>query len=379
MDRMGPARSLRNLGLIVAGVLMGLFAVAGVASRSWQWQPTFHARAAFGTVAGVESGARVLVQGINAGVVEAVVPPEKPGGSVHLVLRLDEALRHLVRSDATVRIVTQGVVGSKVVEVVPGSADAPALADGAVLRSEKPLELADLLKRAERTLDTVDQTAMAAREGLIEATAVVEAIREGRGTLGRLVQDDEAYRRMMALSERGEDTLTDLQDNLAALKGTWPLSNYFSSRGFTDSDRLLYQPGSQRENRVLATDELFEPDRAVLTAAGRKRLDEVAGWFKSRERPDSTRVVVAAFTDRAPNANEDMARILTQDQADAIRSYLVDTHRLDRLPWYTFSRRSFAAVGYGTQRPEAAPAVDPAAPPPPARRVEVILFTPQDS
>jgi phospholipid/cholesterol/gamma-HCH transport system substrate-binding protein len=373
--------TLRNLGFALVVLLLAGFAVGSVASRSWQWQPTFHARAAFHTIAGVESGARVLVQGMNAGVVESVQVPDRPGGSVVLVLRLDEGLRHLVRSDATVRIVTQGVVGSKVVEIVPGQPKAPALAEGAVLRSERPLELADLLKRAERTFDEVDATASAARQGLTEATAVVESIRKGQGTLGRLVQDDEAYRRMLSLSERGEDTLVDLQDNLAALKGTWPISGYFNRRGFTDSDRLLYQPGARREQRVLAADALFEPGRAVLTPAGRKQIDEVAQWFKSQARPDTTRVVVAAFTDTAPNASEDLARILTQDQADAIRNYLVGTHALDRLPWYTFSKRSFAAVGFGTHQPAEALAATagPPAAPPPGRRVEVILFTPQES
>ena len=78
------------------------------------------------------------VQGIDAGVVESIIPPKVPGGPVTLVFRLDARMRNLVRADALVRIASQGVVGPKVVEIVPGAPDAPRLADGQALRAETP-------------------------------------------------------------------------------------------------------------------------------------------------------------------------------------------------------------------------------------------------
>lgn len=377
MREIGWKRALRNAAFALAVLALGGFAVISVAQRRWQWQETFRARAAFPTIGGVEAGAKVLVQGIGAGVVEAVQPPTVPGRPVVLVLRLDERLRHLVRADATARIAAQGVVGAKVVEIVPGRPEAPPLPENGVLAAEAPIELADVLVRARQSLDTLDTVALAARDGLGEINAIASTIRNGEGTLGRLVHDEEAYDRMIALSKRGERTLADLEDNLTAIKGTWPISSYFKTRGFTDADRLLYQPNARRESRTLSADDLFEPGQAVLTAAGRRRLDDIAKWFQSQKRPESTRVVVAAFTDRAPSGSEDLAQILTQDQADAIRSYLVNQHRIDRLPWYRFSQRAIASVGYGTQTPIAGTAT--AATPRPGRRVEVILFTPQET
>ena len=46
------------------------------------------------------AGDRVRVQGIDAGVVEAIDPPKLPGGPVVLWLRVDERLHPLVRVDA---------------------------------------------------------------------------------------------------------------------------------------------------------------------------------------------------------------------------------------------------------------------------------------
>ena len=369
----GRWRAVLNGALVLAVLALGGFGVVQVARRHWQWQETFHARAAFATVAGIQVGDKVHVQGIDAGVVESIVPPPRPGGPVTLVLRLDARLRPLVRADATARIAAQGVVGAKVVEVMPGTPEAPPLAEGGTLRAEPPVELADLLRETRGALRRLDAVAKAAEAGLGEINAIAATIRKGEGSLGKLVRDDEAYRALVSLSSRGERTLTDLDENLAALKRTWPLSRYFSSRGFNDRDRVLYQPGADRESRILQGDDLFEPGRAVLTARGRHQLDEWAAWFQRTRRPKTTEVVIAAFSD-TPAGDEELALALTQEQAEAVRKYLTARHSIDSVGW--FGSRKVAAVGFGTETPRAL-AASGLHRDQPARRVEIILFTPQ--
>ncbi len=252
---------------------------------------------------------------------------------------------------------------------MPGRPDAQPLADSGTIASERPVEVAELLRQAAGSLKRIDAVARAAETGLVEINAVASAIREGRGSLGRLVQDDEAYRKLVALSDRGGRTLDDLEENLAALKRTWPLSRYFNDRAFFDRDRVLFHPGAERDSRTLREADLFEPGRSVLTAAGRGRLDEVAAWFQTVRRP-SSEVVIAAFTDDA--RNPDLAEVLTQEQADAVRKYLVGQHAITSVGW--FGSRKVAAVGFGNRVP---PTQLDAARDLPPRRVEIILFTPQ--
>jgi phospholipid/cholesterol/gamma-HCH transport system substrate-binding protein len=369
MRREAGWRALANAGFVLGVLALAGFGVTQVASRQWRVQPTFAVRADFATVGGVEEGTRVRVQGVDAGVVDAVVPPAAPGGQVRLGFRVDARLRHLVRADAVARVVTEGVVGAKVVEIVPGRADAPPLGPDGLIGSERPVELADLLKKAAASLERVDALAEAADRGLGEINAIAAAVRKGEGSLGKLVRDDEAYRKLVRLSERGERTLDDLEENLAALKRTWPLSRYFNDRAFFDRERLLFHPGAERDSRTLRDVDLFEPGRSVLTAAGRRRLDDVGTWFQKIKRPRSE-VVIAAFTDQPEDP--DLAQILTQEQADAVRKYLVARFGIDSSGW--FSPRKVAAVGFGTETPH--PAVEPGQDQPP-RRVEIILFTPQ--
>src|SRR5438874_3879922 len=103
------------LGLGLAST--GLFAIG---KRQWLWSDTFHVRAAFKEISGVEPGTRVRVQGVEAGEVESVQAPNAPGGNVMLRLRLDSRLRPLIRQDGAVRIVSEGLIGGKVVEIDPG-------------------------------------------------------------------------------------------------------------------------------------------------------------------------------------------------------------------------------------------------------------------
>ena len=166
--------------------------------------------------------------------------------------------------------------------------------------------------------------------------------------------------------------MTDLQDNLDALKSTWPISRYFDRRGYDDRDLALYRPDASRDARTLSESDLFEPGRAVLTDRGRGRLDEIAHWTKELL-TKKTEVVVAAFTDQT--LDDDMAERLTQQQAEAVRQYLVAEHSIDSAGW--FRARTVAAVGFGTHRPRTPSSGPQEQHQAPDRRVEIILFTPQ--
>ena len=365
----GPWRAAANVGFALTVLALAGLGIYQVAGRHWRVQPTFRVRAEFATIGGLEAGHRVRVQGMDAGVVERVIAPSEPGRPVELVLRIDERLRPLVRSDAVARIISEGLVGAKVVELTPGRPDAPPVADQGRIASERPIEMADVLKRASGSLERLEGLTRSAEQGLSEVNAIAGSIRRGEGSLGKLVRDETIYRDLVALSRRGERALTALEENLDALKQTWPISRYFDRRAYLDRERVLFQPGARRNSRSFRVEELFEPGRSVLTPVGRTRLDEVARWCKQSSRA-GTQVVIAAFTD--DDRDEELAEILTQEQADAVRDYLVTKHSIQSAGW--FKRRKVASVGFGSHVPRT---LDTAPPDQPTRRVEIILFTPQ--
>jgi phospholipid/cholesterol/gamma-HCH transport system substrate-binding protein len=342
-------RSLPRWQAVLLGVVVllglgltatGLFAVG---SRQWLWSDTFHVRAGFHEVRGVEVGTRVRVQGIEAGEVEAVEPPATPGGDVVLRLRLDGRLRHLVRADASVRIASEGMIGGKVLEIHPGNSAAEPVADNAVLASKPSAELADVLGQVNHTL---------------------EGIRSGEGTLGKLAKDPEAYAALITLLRQSQDTMASIQQDADALKRLPFVRGYVE-----DAQALLVRPNCERNRQCFAEAELFEPGRAVLTAAGKQRLDQLAPWARGLKHKGSD-VVVVAYADPQKSPNAATARVLTREQSEAVCKYLKDEHAVQKMGW--FSSRKVTALGLGTNPPPL-PEKDPL----PAARVEVVVFVPQ--
>ena len=97
------SRSLTRLQALLLGAAVLLGAGLGVAglftvgSRGWFGKDALTVRVGFADVRGVEVGTRVRIQGIDAGEVEAILPPENPGEPVKLQLRIAGKYRHLVR------------------------------------------------------------------------------------------------------------------------------------------------------------------------------------------------------------------------------------------------------------------------------------------
>ena len=306
---------------------------------------------------------------MDAGIVEQVIPPGSPGEPVELLLRIDERLHHLVRADALARILSEGMVGVRVVELTPGEPDSPIVTEGGAILTEPPLELSDLMKQTGGSLHELDKLVQTAHTGLEELGTIARSIREGQGSLGKFVRDDDAYQSLMSLSRRGEKTVAAMEDNLSALEPNLALFPLLRRPFVLRARESPVPAGRPAESRSFPADDLFEPKRAILTPLGRTRLDEAARWCKQTSRPTSE-IVIAAFTD--DDRDLDLAEVLTQEQAQTVRKYLVEKHGIDSAGW--FRSRKVAAVGFGTQVPRGQ---DPPIAQLPPRRIDIILFTPQ--
>jgi phospholipid/cholesterol/gamma-HCH transport system substrate-binding protein len=326
------------LGLSLTGA--GLFAVG---NRQWLWSDTFHVRASFKQIRGVEVGTRARIQGIEAGEVVAIEPPLTPGGDVVVRLRLAGRLRHLVRADASVQIVSEGMIGGKVIEVYPGTPEAEPVQDNAVLASRPSPEFTEVLGQVSTTL---------------------QGIRDGEGTLGKLVKDPRVYEGLVSLIEQGQETASSLKQDADALKQMPIVRGYVE-----DPHALLVRPNCERNRRCFAEEELFEPGRAVLTTQGKRQLDFLGPWLVGLKHKGSD-VVIVGYADPKAVPDAALAKTLTKQQSEAVLTYLKEQHSVQKLGW--FSSRKVTALGCGIARPPVPEKVAL-----PAARVEVLVFVPQ--
>src|SRR5262249_4433760 len=114
--------------------------------------------------------------------------------------------------------------------------------------------------------------------------------------------------------------------------------------------------------------DLFEPGRAVLTAKGRQKLDEIAprvNGFKQK----GAEVVIVSYADPGENDPE-VALTLTRQRSQAVCNYLKDQRGIHKVGW--LGSRKVTPLGMGA-RPPPLPEKEPL----PPSRVEIVVFVPQ--
>jgi phospholipid/cholesterol/gamma-HCH transport system substrate-binding protein len=169
----------------------------------------------------------VRLSGIVIGIVEAV---ELVNDTLVVVtLGLDDQMRQVIRKNAQASIGTDGLIGNRVVNLLPVKAVAPLIEPGDILLSQKDISTEEML----RTLDQTNQNIFIISQGLIETierinkstqlttllndeslsydlkaalanlhlasrtaaatmqglNSVVSGVREGEGTVGALLRD----------------------------------------------------------------------------------------------------------------------------------------------------------------------------------------------
>jgi phospholipid/cholesterol/gamma-HCH transport system substrate-binding protein len=340
------------LGLVILlGLASGAYGLFQVGERQRLWSEHFTLNVGFPRLQGVDVGTRVRVRGLEAGTVIGVDLPQQDAADAPLLvrMRLDRRFQHLVFADATATILNEGMIGAKVIEIDPGRRESGNVADGALIAAGNAADLSGLLKQAQE---------------------IIAGVREGQGTLGKLITDERAYNDILSaleqtrvLMEKGQATADSMRQDAEAIKRLPIIRNYSE-----DPATLLVRPTQERHRVTLASAALFETGKAILTDGGRAKLDELGAWFEPHKIKGSD-VVVAAYTDASAAANSAAAQTLTQKQAEVVSDYLKETHKIQKLGF--MRSRDVKAIGLGHDAPLMPP--DPGAP---AARIEINVFVP---
>src|SRR5687768_120504 len=159
-----------KIGIIAAGSLalavMFIIAVGGQGGFSWQ---QYELITKFPDVKGLKSGAVVRVAGVEVGKVDEVT---LVGSEVEVRLKVNEENKSRITTESVATIGSLSLLGEPVIDVSPSTKGTP-LNDGDILPAGRaPGQLADVAEGATQTLQQV--------------TGILEDIRGGKGTVGKL-------------------------------------------------------------------------------------------------------------------------------------------------------------------------------------------------
>jgi phospholipid/cholesterol/gamma-HCH transport system substrate-binding protein len=157
------------------------------------------------SAAGIVPGAAVQLAGQTVGQVDEIrlIPPEQRptgGEAVAIWLAVDEEIRDQVRADSRAQVRTQGLLGDKLIDIVPGTAEARVLHEGDTIAAASSVDYDALIAEGAGAVGEL----MEVTRNLSELTG---DLLEGRGTLGRLVTDEALYERVTGLAARLDTVL----------------------------------------------------------------------------------------------------------------------------------------------------------------------------
>lgn len=158
-------RTIDNLKLGIF-VLTGLFLLIlffyMMSKNESIFASRFEIKAHFENVSGLVAGNNVRVSGIVVGIVEDV---ELVNDTLVVVtIALNNDMRKVVRKNALAALGTDGLIGNRVVNIVPVKEQAPLIEPGDVLMGQKDVSTEEMLQ----TLDQTNQNVLVISRGLME-------------------------------------------------------------------------------------------------------------------------------------------------------------------------------------------------------------------
>jgi len=169
----------------LTGTALFVVAVFVIGGKQNLFTPTFTLTADFETVSGLQRGSTVRFTGIDVGTVDEI---EIMGVSkVTIKMTIVSNVKPFIKKDSKVTVISEGLVGNKIVEITSGSPEAASVESGDKLTSIRPISTEDIFKNLKETGDnTVALTK--------DLSDIVAKVNQGEGTIGQLMTNDRLYR-----------------------------------------------------------------------------------------------------------------------------------------------------------------------------------------
>jgi phospholipid/cholesterol/gamma-HCH transport system substrate-binding protein len=159
------------VAIVIAAVL--IFALTGTRGFAWQ---RYTLKARFGNVAGLAKGSPVRVAGVEVGSVKAV---NFADAQVDVIFDVRDDLRSRITDKSVATLGSVSLLGEGAVDISPATSGTPIPENGYVPTGRAASSFADITDKA--------------GQGIEQLTALIGDVRQGKGTVGKLITDEQLY------------------------------------------------------------------------------------------------------------------------------------------------------------------------------------------
>lgn len=198
---MRPTRKSNiRLGIYIAsGVLLFIFIIYLIGSRQNMFQRNVKITAIFTDVRGIRVGANIRFTGIDVGTVSKMVILSDT--SVRIEMAINEKVTSFIKKNSVATIATEGLMGSKIIVLMPGSPDERSILDGDNLPTSPAVEIDDIIREIKISSEKIS----AVSSNLVDIT---NKINRGEGIFGKIFTDT-TFASNLTLSSQNLQEISD--------------------------------------------------------------------------------------------------------------------------------------------------------------------------
>ncbi len=175
------ARNNIRLGLfVIIGTILLVVASYLIGNNKSMFSKTFSISAKFNNVNGLILGNNVRFSGIVVGTVKDI--EMESDTLIKVRMAIEEKMQQYIKNDAIATIGSDGLVGSMIINIIPGKNNAPLVQDNDEISSYSRIATEDMLS----TLNVTNENAAMLTADLLK---VSQSLTKGKGTMGRLLND----------------------------------------------------------------------------------------------------------------------------------------------------------------------------------------------
>lgn len=170
-----------KLGIFVsAAISLFIAGIYFIGERSQLFNSTFNISGIFKDISGLQVGNNVRFCGINVGVIEDI--QQITDSTVRVEMVIEEDTRRFIKKNAKAIISSDGLMGSKIVLIIPGTVGNKEISNNDIIETAQPINMDDILLKIKVSSDNAANITN-------DLSAILLNIREGKGTIGKLFMD----------------------------------------------------------------------------------------------------------------------------------------------------------------------------------------------
>lgn len=222
-----------KLGLFIfIGSFLIVISIFTIGNKDSLFVDTVEIHSKFENVEGLKTGAPVRLSGFTIGSVSSIVLSDDSLGTVIVTMKIEKEQHHFIRLDSEASIVTEGLVGKKVVAIQPGSSGLSIVGAGSFIKSKTPLNITEVIENTQAIIVYV-------RDLTKDLAGIVHKVNEGDGSIGKLVNDNELYDAAVDITLGAQNSLNTITNKMSEIAELIVTTNATASKVFADIDTSM--------------------------------------------------------------------------------------------------------------------------------------------